>query len=218
MRERLVGALVLLCIGVVLWSMLFTGTVEHKVDRRTQIPPPIIIDRPALSEPRQPQGIRPVPDHIRNPQPQRDVVVDDAPPPEAAQADAETAAQASPATDKAALAEASPKPEPAPAKPAPQPVKAEPPKTRPALDQDTRLPEAWVVQVGTFGSKENATNLKEKLQKDGHKAYLKSLKTKKATLYRVLVGPVLVEADANKIRDDIAVKHKLKPIVQRFDR
>ncbi len=212
MRERLVGALVLLCIGVVLWSMLFTGTVEQKVDRRTQIPPPIVIDRPQEVEPRKPANVRPVPEQVRNPKPERVARVDDAPAP----ADDETSAESTETSQVKPQPEpvAAVKPEPEPAPPAP----AAAPKKRPALDQDTRLPEAWVVQVGTFGQKANADTLKEKLQKDGHKAYLKNVKTKKGTLYRVLVGPVLVEAEAEKTRQAIADKYKIKPIVQRFER
>lgn len=216
MRERLVGALVLLCIGVVLWSMLFTGTVEHKVDRRTQIPPPIVIDRPDQAAPQRPTDVRPVAEDVRNPRPQRIPELIDAEPesepPEPAPAEQPAATKPEPRPEP----RPKPKPEPAPA-PAPE-KKAEAPKQRPALDSDTRLPEAWVIQVGVFGQQANAENFKEKLQKDGHKAYLKKVKTKKGDLHRLLVGPLLIEADAEKSRDQIAKKYKVKPIVQRFER
>lgn len=39
LKQRLVGALVLFCAGIVLWSLLFTGPKVRQIDRESQIPP-----------------------------------------------------------------------------------------------------------------------------------------------------------------------------------
>ena len=57
MRQRLVGALVLLSAGVVLWSILFTGPAAYRVDRQTQIPPMPAVQQPEPIEPRRPENI-----------------------------------------------------------------------------------------------------------------------------------------------------------------
>ena len=69
MRQRLVGTLVLLCGGVILWSLLFTGPAEYKLDRSSQIPPQPRIETPQESEPRIPEGIASASAPIVEPQP-----------------------------------------------------------------------------------------------------------------------------------------------------
>ena len=69
MKQRLVGALVLLSGGVVLWSVLFTGPAAYKVDRDTQIPPAPPLAEPDPIAPKRPEHIPEVPAEKALPEP-----------------------------------------------------------------------------------------------------------------------------------------------------
>lgn len=73
----------------------------------------------------------------------------------------------------------------------------------------TDLPEAWVVQVGSFGQKEAAEKLLKTLQSEGHKAYLRSVITDKGTMHRLFVGPKIDKEDAIKTKSIIDKKLKV---------
>ena len=63
--------------------------------------------------------------------------------------------------------------------------------------------QAWIVQLGSFSSKKNAEQLNDKLRGKGFTAFVEPLKQKTGTIYRVRVGPELLRSDAEKIRDKI---------------
>lgn len=65
------------------------------------------------------------------------------------------------------------------------------------------LPDAWVVQVGSFGQKEAAEKLLKTLQSEGHKTYLRSVITDKGTMHRLFVGPKIDKEDAIKTKSII---------------
>jgi len=72
---------------------------------------------------------------------------------------------------------------------------------------------AWVVQLGSFSSKVNADKLKLKLRKSGFPAFVEPLEQNKKTVYRVRVGPELLRADADAILKKIKKNMKLDGIV-----
>ena len=72
---------------------------------------------------------------------------------------------------------------------------------------------AWVVQLGSFESKENAESLNQKLRKAGFPAFVEPITQNNKTAYRVRVGPELLHTDADKLLDKINKKMKLKGIV-----
>lgn len=57
---------------------------------------------------------------------------------------------------------------------------------------------AWVVQVGSFSQSTNALTLRNKLRKKGFTAFVEKLKTEGKTIYRVRIGPELQRANAEK--------------------
>jgi len=75
---------------------------------------------------------------------------------------------------------------------------------------------AWVVQLGSFTAEANATGLVERLKKDGYTAFIEPVNDAEKVSYRVRVGPELSEADADRVRDELAEKVKLKGIVMRY--
>ncbi|HKJ16469.1 MAG TPA: SPOR domain-containing protein [Xanthomonadales bacterium] len=77
----------------------------------------------------------------------------------------------------------------------PRIVDLEPEKTSPVVASSDPLVR-WVVQVGSFGSSENASNLVSRLQASGLTAYDETVTTDTSTIYRVRVGPFLDREEA----------------------
>jgi len=59
-RQRLVGALVLICMAVILWPIVFSNSIRPVVDRQTQIPTMPQLEKYAIPEPQKPKGVEPV--------------------------------------------------------------------------------------------------------------------------------------------------------------
>lgn len=58
--------------------------------------------------------------------------------------------------------------------------------------------EAWVVQVGSFSQSTNALALRDKLRAKSFTAFVEKLKTDGETIYRVRIGPELKRENADK--------------------
>jgi DedD protein len=77
---------------------------------------------------------------------------------------------------------------------------------------------AWVIQVASFSSAENAKTFSEKLQKQGHKAYARIIKTQQnKTFYRVNVGPYINKEDATRALPQVNKDSGMKGLVRVFD-
>ena len=72
---------------------------------------------------------------------------------------------------------------------------------------------AWVVQLGSFSDEVKAESLNKKLRQAGFAAFVEPLKQNNNLVYRVRVGPELVRADANKLQSQLNVKLHLDGIV-----
>ncbi len=75
---------------------------------------------------------------------------------------------------------------------------------------------AWVVQLGSFSSKENADKLNITLRKSGFPAFVEPIQQNNETVYRVRVGPELLRADADALLKRIKEKNKLNGIVLNY--
>ncbi len=208
MKQRLIGALVLLCGGVILWSILFTGPAASKLDRHSQIPAAPQSEPMLVVEPERPKGILPADTELVPPQPVPRID-DQAPPQPEETASKPPAVTATPAPP-VKLKPAAPKEEKLNA-PAPSQV-----AVKPGLDK-RGLPLAWVVQVGVFGNEANATALKKSLQTAGYKTFTDQIQRDGKRLHRVLVGPVLSEEKAVAQQTAINQRFNVKSIVNRFE-
>jgi DedD protein len=72
---------------------------------------------------------------------------------------------------------------------------------------------AWVVQLGSFSAKVNADKLNLSLRKAGFPAFVEPLTKEGKTSYRVRVGPEILRADADALLKKIKAKMKLDGIV-----
>ncbi len=75
---------------------------------------------------------------------------------------------------------------------------------------------AWVVQLGSFSSEENAKGLNEKLRKAGYPAFVEPLKRQSGMAYRVRVGPELLRSDAQSLQQKLKKKMQIDGIVIRY--
>lgn len=74
----------------------------------------------------------------------------------------------------------------------------------------------WVVQVGSFSSARNAKALRDKLRKQGNASFIENSKNSTGPVYRVRVGPMVSHTAAEKLRVKLAKVSGLKGLVQAY--
>ena len=191
-RQRGLGAVALLVLGGVVWLLLFGADPELVVDRRTQIPPAPELAPFEVEEPQPPGRVEPVDTPLLE-----------------SESTASTPGEPHPAGGSESSAADDDQPIiPSAAEPAAQP--------EPGLDS-RGLPEAWVVQVASFGNADNAALLRDRLREQGFKAYTESVTTGGGRSTRVLVGPKLSRGQAEQDKAAIDKAFGLNSLVSRFD-
>ena len=209
-KERLVGAAVLMAAAIILIPEMLSGP-----------------DRASESEPAaQARGDAPIKtytidlSHSPSAQPTPSAVDNRAPPPEepaatTAAPPTEQPSGAHPAGDDQAKPEA---PQPtastapvvaAPVTAAPvvveQPTAAPARTTPPPLASNTGAPTSgrWAVQVGSYAREATAERLAKQLRDQGQRAFVMPVKSGGATLYRVRIGPMKDRASAEAALRDV---------------
>lgn len=190
LKQRMVGALVLLALAVIFLPMLLSREDESQ---QVQVDAPLM---PATPE---------VPDvelqEVVVPEPQ--LLPDEPIGAEAAQSlasgepiDFEPPAIAAPALMPPARAQA---------------VVA-PPQAAPSKLDANSLPISWSVQLASLSSGEGAQKLQKTLRSQGYNAYIRTFDG----MNRVFVGPLIERAEADRLRDQLNRQHKLNGFVVRF--
>lgn len=72
---------------------------------------------------------------------------------------------------------------------------------------------AWIVQLGSFTDEDNAQSLNEKLRKAGYPAFVEPLKKNGKISYRVRVGPEIKRSEADLLLKNLKDKMNLDGIV-----
>ncbi|CAD5109750.1 SPOR domain-containing protein [Zestomonas carbonaria] len=200
LKQRIVGALVLVALAVIFLPMLLTREDETRH---------VVVDAPSM--PRAPAVPEITMDPVAVPEPQP---LPDEPIPADPAADG-LAEQPVPEAPSALAAEPAPKPS-APAKApvaaAPQPAT---PAAKPApasrLDANS-LPVSWSIQLASLSNRASAENLQQTLRSKGYNAYIRTADG----MNRVFVGPVIERAEADRLRDQLNRQQKLNGFVVRF--
>lgn len=78
------------------------------------------------------------------------------------------------------------------------------------------LPDAWVIQVVSLSSKDAATKLRDQLQAEGHKAYIRTVSTANGQAHRIYIGPKLDKAEALALKQTIDKRLKVNSLVLPF--
>jgi DedD protein len=215
MKQRMVGALVLVALAVIFLPMLFTREDEM---RQVQVDAPQAPAMPSLPQVQvetiQVPEQQPVTDMSEQPP----VVVDEstapastpsqpiAPAPSAApQAQAPAVKPVAPAPAAKVETRPAATPAPAPAVSAAKPV-------APSKIDANGLPVSWSIQLASLSNRTGADNLQKTLRSQGYNAYIRSADG----MNRVYVGPLIERAEAERLRDVINRQHKLKGFVVRF--
>ena len=78
------------------------------------------------------------------------------------------------------------------------------------------LPDAWVVQVASLSTQPAAIKLRDSLQADGYKAYIRSLDQGGVSVHRVFIGPKLDKAQAISLKVQLDKRLKVNSMVLPF--
>ena len=188
LKHRLIGAAVLAAIAVLFIPSFFKEKQAAPISSKTMIP-----QRP---------GTIPVEFNAPTPVPG----IEPAPAPEAMFAPDESgpAPQSQPVTHTTSSAAPAAKESHSAAAVAAMPLNAQ------------GLPDAWVVQVGSFATKEAATKIRDDLQADGFKAYVRTVPSGNGMISRVYIGPKLDKAQAQEIKVQVDKRLKVNAIVTHF--
>ncbi len=197
LRQRLVGAVVLVLVAVIFLPMFFRQPETE--DER-------------VSEP------------VIPPKPEADFSSRIVPLAEESLGDAgtEPAATVEPKLPQAPIAESSPAAPEVPAGTAPAAAgeAAMPAEMALAAPVETAPAEGglggWVVQVGSFSRRENAVALEARLKTRGFSAFVEELTRDKKTIYRVRIGPELSKDKAIAVRDQVQKESQLDGVVVRY--
>jgi len=97
---------------------------------------------------------------------------------------------------------------------------AAPPKAK-ARKPRSRAPAelvGWAVQLGSFSNDRNAKALRDRLRKQGYRAFVESARGAKGVVTRVYVGPELVRKRALAAAKKLQASTRLKGMVVRYPR
>lgn len=186
LKQRLVGAIVLVALGVIFVPLILEGPSQTLVPEMEPLPEP---EDQAISAPLE---AFPAPDAIPA-EPDTSVILAD---PQAAAGSEAPAKSAKPAQPVA-----EPEPEPEPVVPEPEP------ENKPVQSGPLG---SWVVQMGSFSSEQNALRLRDKLRKNGFTTQVEKARIDGKPRFRVRVGPFLERAEAEQSRKQIQDKLTLK--------
>ncbi len=184
LKERMIGAIVLVAIAILLVPALLDGPGQETVRQELQLEPGArtrTVDIALNDQVSQPA------ESARSARP-------------AAQPAAAKRSAVSPPASSATMTTSPSKqavaPKPAPAKPAP--AKADKAVAAAAPSKPAAAGN-WAAQVGSFSKKSSATRITRELKASGFDAYVSEITQGDRTLYRVRVGPVISRAEAQAL-------------------
>lgn len=197
LKQRLVGAIVLVAVAVIFLPTLLDRETRRTVDLSTQIPPEptIVAEVVEVAEPVAPQGV-PAAKPLAENYPHEPVE---------AQPEADSPASENPSGEQAPPATAE----------APEARQAESSIEPPALNAEG-VPDGWSLQVASFSSAERAQAMLEQLQAEGFKSYVRSAKMSQGTVHRVFVGPKINRAAAEAEKRNVDQRFKTNALVVEF--
>jgi len=230
-KQRLVGAAVLVALAVIFLPALFDKDERVAIDTTSQIPPTPTIETVEIPRPTKPEGIRVPPagtlfqpEVVENAE--KELVSETSNQSQDQLLAAGKVSQSEPKKNtkvvQAEEVEAKPAPKPVP-KPVPK-VKPEPKKvaatpktpTKPRLS-DSGVPLGWVVQAASFKSDKAAQDFTDRLAKADYKSYFKPVETSKGQYFRVFIGPYVDEQQAIDAKRVIDKAYKVRSQVLRFN-
>lgn len=208
LKQRLVGAAVLVAVAVIAVPIFLDGGPSAPPAPPTRELAPLPDDGLPAVAPALPPEVRSEID--RGFEADAGALLENLPP--------DTAAPAGPVADPAAQ---SPAPDPPLDPPAAATAEGPPaPAAEPAARSAPAAPKSggWVVQLGSFSSKDNATALVEKLKGRGFAAFLAPLPGgDRPPAYRVRVGPTAGRQEAERLHARLTMEFSMQGMVMRSE-
>ena len=193
-KQRLVGGLILVALGVIFWPIIFVKSDRDAISNNGEMPsmpvvPHLIIDPPSD------EGLRfsePSAAAVDSEEREKDVGLA--------------------LTSQSSVVERV-------ADPADEPTSAhEPRNVRPEnlmMDEDG-IPIAWTLQVATLSSKVAADQLLKELLARDYKAYITKVTRNEKNLYRVCIGPQFEKIQLQRLKSDVDARYDVKSMVARY--
>ncbi|MBG5180563.1 SPOR domain-containing protein [Pseudomonas aeruginosa] len=203
LKQRIVGALVLIALAVIFLPMLFTREDESRQ---------VVVEAPPRPQAPAMPSVEVQPTEVPELQPgEEDIapeIVEEGSPAAAGQPSQPIGGL--PATPPPAQTQA-PSASPPPSQPQPPAAPPSPPPVEKRLDANN-LPQSWSVQLASLSNRARAEELQKTLRSQGYNAYIRSFDG----MNRVVVGPVIQRAEADRLRDQLSKQQKLNGFVVRF--
>ncbi|AZN47570.1 SPOR domain-containing protein [Pseudomonas aeruginosa] len=206
LKQRIVGALVLIALAVIFLPMLFTREDESRQ---------VVVEAPPRPQAPAMPSVEVQPTEVPELQPgEEDIapeIVEEGSPAAAGQPSFQPIGglpATPPATQPPAQAQAA---SPPPSQPQPPAAPPSPPPAEKRLDANN-LPQSWSVQLASLSNRARAEELQKTLRSQGYNAYIRSFDG----MNRVFVGPVIQRAEADRLRDQLSKQQKLNGFVVRF--
>lgn len=196
-KHRLIGAAVLAAIAVLFLPSFFKDRQQYQVDTSSHIPGRPSITAVDFSEPTRPEGIEPAPapETMFVPDEAEAIPAEQVPPAEQAVVEVAATSSAQSTSSKAAVA----------------------PASVPVIPLNPQgLPDTWVIQVASLSAQVAANKLRDQLQAEGHKAYVRAVPSANATIYRVFIGPKQDKSEALAIKSQLDKRLKVNSLVLPF--
>jgi DedD protein len=201
-RQRLVGALVLVCLSAIIWPILFSEDINPSIDRTSHIPPAPAFQKYSVAAPEKPSDM-PAVKHYQAESFMVEPELQD---------------------DQASTIKPSVQPSLSKSKGTPKTADELNPKEsttaltiteKPSLNSDG-LPVYWALQLASFRQKSKADNLQKSLLAKGYKVYTRTVQANGATMIRVYVGPKLDKSILLKVQKSIDEQFSVKSMLVRF--
>ena len=214
LKQRLIGALILVALGVVFWPIIFVDTGDQAGPANVPMPSPPGVNTSPISAP-DTAGLRTT--EVASSQLEAEAeevaalnALDTSAEPSDEDLQAAEEGSNEPAVGQEEVTvDVAPVPTPAPERP-----RTEAP-AKPEIDAEG-VPVAWILQVASVSTREKANALRDSLISDEHKAYVKQIRRADKTLYRVYIGPKFEKAQLERIKPSVDSEHGVSSLIVRY--
>ncbi|MEH6593562.1 MAG: SPOR domain-containing protein [Halioglobus sp.] len=211
LKQRLVGALILIALGVVFWPIIFVEPGDNAEAEGRRIPARPAVNTTPLAAPDR-EGLRDSPALAsRKDAEEQELARESAAQSPAQEVEPVKAAPVQKPPEKAS--------EPVAVTPAAKPQEQQKTRTtapkKPAIDSEG-VPVAWILQVASVSKPDKAEELRRRLLAMGYKAYTKKVYRSDTVLLRVYIGPKFERAQLEKIKRSVDSEFGVKSLVVRY--
>ncbi len=200
-KHRLIGAAVIAAVAVLFLPSFFKDQQAYEVDTSSHIPSRPSITAVDFNEPKPVEGIEPAP------APETMFVADEG---QEVHANSAVVPPSEPGLDTTSKPIASVSAQ------SSIPTKAANPAV-PEMPLNTEgLPNAWVIQVASLSNLDAASKLRDQLQAEGQKAFIRSVSNGGTSIHRVFIGPKLDKNEALGLKSQLDKRFKVNSMVLPF--